>query len=219
MGIQKSKSQQILVELTHHLPFTIFGVVSAVLLMGILTFFASLLNADTRMVGASRELFHIFHPFHILFSAITTTAIFWKHDNKNMIKAVIIGLFGTVFVCGLSDIVMPFLGGSLLGQDMHLHICMIEEPLLVFPFAALGVFVGFLVRSGFEHSTQYSHGMHVFLSSTASLLYLLSYGLSGWVHQLPEVFLITVVAVVLPCCLSDIVFPMLCTHRYCEHVV
>ena len=212
----KSRVQYILMELAHHLPYSIFGVISAIILMAVLTFIAEAAGANN-ISGASNELFHVFHPSHILFSAIATTAVFWKHDNHSWIKAVFIGLFGSLSICGISDIVIPFIGGKLLGFHMGFHVCLVEEPGLIYPFAFVGIAAGLMVTQTFEHSTQYSHGVHVFLSSAASLLYLLSYGVTGWMHHITPVFLITIFAVMIPCCLSDIVFPLMCTHRYCSH--
>ena len=43
----------------------------------------------------------------------------------------------------------------------------------------------------------------------ASILYLVTYGLSGWMEHAGWVFLVVVVAVMIPCCISDIIFPLL----------
>jgi len=217
MNKEQTKAQYIAVELAHHLPFSIFGVVVAIIVMGFLTFIAELAHSGFHLGEASGELFHVFHPFHVLFSAITTTAMFWKHDNHNPLKAVLVGFFGSVAVCGISDIFVPYIGGIILGSEMHLHVCLIEEPMLVYPFAVLGILAGFAVPRSFDHSTQYSHSMHVFLSSMASLLYLIGFGLTDWMHVVTGVFFVTVVAVMFPCCLSDIVFPLACTHKFCKH--
>ena len=93
---------------------------------------------------------------------------------------------------------------------------MIEDPGLVWPFAVVGVLAGFAVTKAFEKSTEFSHSMHVFISSVASLLYLMSFGFGDWMHDITGVFFVVLVAVVFPCCLSDIVFPITCTHKYCS---
>jgi len=205
-----------LTELAHHLPYSIFGVVSAIILMAVLTFIAAT-TGSKNISGASGEMFHVFHSSHILFSAIATTAMFWKHDNRSWMKAAMIGLIGSLTICGVSDVFVPFVGGKILGFEMHFHICLVEEPGLVYPFALIGVAAGLMVTRAFEQSTQYSHGVHVFLSSTASLLYLISFGVTGWMHHVTGVFMVTIFAVMIPCCLSDIVFPLMCTHKYCSH--
>jgi len=212
-----SKLKQILIELVHHLPYSIFGVSVGIVFMGILTFLAILMQAEQLLPEASKELFHVFHASHVLLSAVATTAMFWKHDNHNVLKAVFIGLLGSITICGISDIFFPYIGGMILGQTMHAHICIIEEPGLIFPFAIMGVLAGLAVTKSFEKSTEYSHSAHVFVSSVASILYLLSYGVQDWIHALGSVFIITILAVMIPCCASDIAFPLACTHRNCKH--
>jgi len=174
------------------------------------------MHSQPMIPSASDELFHIFHPIHILFSAVATTAMFWKHE-KRMGKAVVVGFTGSLAICGISDIFFPFVGGIFLGAPMHIHICLIENPGLLLPFAAVGVLAGLTANKSFEHSTQYSHSAHVFVSSMASILYLLSFGLTDWIHVLGGVFLVTIIAVMIPCCASDIVFPLTCVHRDCDH--
>lgn len=203
-------------ELGNHLPFSIFGVLMGISIMGVLTFMATLMRAEDLLPHASEDLFHVTHAGHILLSAITTTAMFWKHE-KRILKAILVGLVGSITICGISDILIPYLGGKLLGMDMAVHICLIEEPGLVIPFAVFGVLAGLLVPAAVEKSTEYSHSAHVLFSSSASIIYLLAFGFTDWVHFLGSVFIITVVAVAIPCCVSDIVFPLACVHRNCSH--
>ncbi len=212
-----NKKKYILTELLNHLPYSIFGVCLGIVLTGILTFIAVLADIKGMFAVACRDLFHVFHATHLLLSSVATTAMFWKHDDRNPIKAVTIGGLGSVSICGLSDIVFPYLGGIFLHNPMEMHICIIEEPGLVLPFVSVGVIAGLTVTRTFEKSTEYSHSAHVFISSVASILYLLSYGMTGWVHQLGGVFIVTILAVMIPCCLSDIAFPLACTHRHCQH--
>jgi len=88
----RSKLIQVFVELGRHLPYSIFGVTAGMVMMGVLTFLAHVTGGSRELVPASAELFHIFHPAHVLFSAVATTAMFWKHDNHNWLKAIVIGL-------------------------------------------------------------------------------------------------------------------------------
>ena len=203
----KSKLKHIIFELGSHLPYSIFGVVIGIIILGILTFFTIILNAEHLLPKAAEELFHIFHPIHVLLSAIVTTAMFWKHE-RHFIKTLFIGFFGSIAICGLSDILLPYVGGGILGTKMHLHLCILEHSLIITPFAAIGVTVGFLVPAVIEKSTEFSHSMHVLVSSMASILYLISFGVSEWTHMVGGIFLVTIIAVMLPCCLSDIVFPL-----------
>lgn len=203
----KRKLTHILRELSEHLPYSAFGVIVALMILGVLNYFTVILKAQGVLPQASEDLFHIFHPIHMLLSATATTAMFWKHERK-VIKAFVVGFLGAVVVCGLSDILLPFLGGTLLGVKMKLHICILVHPQIVIPFTLVGILIGYLVPRAIEKSTQYSHSMHVLVSSMASVLYLIAFGLTNWVHVVGAVFIITLVAIVIPCCLSDIVFPL-----------
>jgi len=213
---KESKIKILLVELAHHLPFSIFGVTIGLILMGMMSFFATIVQAEHLLPIASRELFHVFHPAHILFSAVATTAMFVKHEKKYL-KAIVVGFVGSVTICGISDIFFPYLGGKFLGSEMQVHICIIEEPALVFPFALIGVIAGLLIKKSFDHSTEYSHSVHVIVSSMASILYLIGFGYQNWIHDVGAVFIVIIFAVMIPCCASDIAFPLVCTHRDCEH--
>jgi len=193
-------------ELEKHLPFTILSVSVGIIILGILTFFSSL-YARTNPLTAAASLFHIFHPLHLLFSATATTAMFWRHE-KNFAKAAIIGFIGAVGICGMSDIIIPYISGFLLGTKMELHICIIHHPVLILPFVFFGIFTGLIVPQTIK-STIFSHTAHVLLSSMASILYLVSFGLVDWISALGMVFVFTVLAVIIPCCTSDIVFPLL----------
>jgi len=206
------KGEHLVEELEEHLPYSIFSVVLGLLVLGLLTFIAILLKAETVFPKASKELFHVFHPVHLLLSAAATTAMFWKHEKK-MFKALIIGFLGAVVICGISDIAFPFLGGILLGVDMELHICFIEHPQIIFPFVLIGILAGFLAPMAIAKSTQYSHAMHVMISSMASILYLTAFGLVGWTDMIGSILVIIILAVMIPCCISDIVFPLLLTSR------
>lgn len=214
MKNHKSKTEYIILELINHLPFSIFGVVAGIIMIGLLNFVAIVSGGENLLKAASTELFHVFHPIHVLLSAVATTAMYWKHE-RSLLKAIIIGMLGSILICGLSDTVFPFLGGNLLGVKMHVHICIIEHYKMIIPFALFGVLVGLTIGNTIEHPTEYSHSMHVFVSSAASILYLISYGLNDWVHYLGGVLIITLLAVMIPCCLSDIVFPLTCTHKKC----
>ncbi|MCD5390641.1 hypothetical protein LR007_02100 [candidate division NPL-UPA2 bacterium] len=197
-------------ELGEHLPYTIFSVAVGLGILGMLTFVAELLGA--KMAEPAHGLFHVFHPLHMLFSAAATTAMFWRHERK-VIKAVVIGFLGAVGVCGMSDILIPYISGWLLGVEMELHICIIKHPMVILPFTAMGIFLGLVASTGTHKSTIFSHAGHVLVSSMASILYLVSYGLSEWMHVIGLVFIYMVLAVIIPCCTSDIAFPLLLTEK------
>ena len=199
----KTQYRHILEELRKHLPYTIFSVAVGMMALGVLT----VLIEAKKFPQASQNLFHVFHPLHILFSATATTAMFWRHDKK-ILKAVSIGFVGAVGLCSISDIFIPFVAGHLLGVKMHLHICILAEPMLVLPFLFFGIFMGFVLPAVVE-STIFSHAAHVLISSMASIFYLVSFGVTEWIPVGGMVFIYMVLAVMIPCCTSDIVFPLL----------
>jgi len=189
-------------ELAHHLPFTTLAVVATVLILGVLS-----QRRTERWDGTSFELLHYLHLFA---SAIATTAIFWRY-RRDILFAVGVGFVGAVTFCTMSDILLPYLGARLFGIPVVLEWELLEAPLWVAGSTLLGTAVGF-VR--FRHLTVYSHSVHVFVSAFASLMYLLTRTSQlwfTWAHA-PAVALILLVAVFLPCCLSDFVMPIACTH-------
>ena len=153
--------------------------------------------------------FHLFHPVHMLFSAAATSAMFFRYE-KRLIKAIIIGLIGAIGVCGVSDIVMPQISLWILGAHTHWHVCVIEHPGVVMPFAIIGVLVGIAASGSARRSTLVSHSLHVTASTMASIFYMVgALGMVAWIDTVGRLFLFVVLAVMVPCCLSDIVFPML----------
>lgn len=204
----------VVVEFAHHLPFTTIGTLIA---MAGVWWFGSQHLSDGHPEGLftqSRSLFHLFHPLHICLSAIATTSLFWRHE-RHVLRAAIVGAVGTIVPCGLSDYFFPYLGGLLVGQTMELHMCIVDHPQLFYPFLALGILAGFWAESRLTGSHLFSHGAHVFISSTASLLYLLSFGFTAWMMDVRLVFpafATIVLAVWIPCCISDVVIPVSTAH-------
>jgi len=208
-------------EFAHHLPYTTVG--SLIAMAVVWWFGTNLINeghAD-QLLTQSRASFHLFHPLHICLSAIATTSLFWRYE-RSVPRAIWVGAWATILPCGLSDYVFPYLGGLLVGQSMHLHVCLIEEPQLFFPFLALGILGGFWAEKRLRGSHLFSHGAHVFVSSGASLLYLISFGFTAWMADVRFVFpafATIVLAVWVPCCISDIVVPVSTAHRTHAHAV
>jgi len=87
---------------------------------------------------------------------------------------------------------------------MEFHLPFIEKWWLVNPLALVGIAIGYL-----RPTTKIPHFGHVLLSTWASLFYFTAFGVAYWLPLLPAVFLFLFLAVWIPCCLSDIVFPLL----------
>jgi len=196
-------------ELQEHLPYTVYSVALSLIVLGLLQFISNSMGGNS-MGPAAHDLYHIFHPLHLLFSAAATTAMYYKY-RKSLLNSTLVGIFGSVIVCGLSDIILPYLAGTLLSVKMQLHICILSHPMSVIPFVLIGVLLGWL--SATPKGFIFSHSSHVLVSSMASILYLISFGLTHWSHKLSMIFVYMTIAVVLPCCCSDIVFPLLIKGR------
>jgi hypothetical protein len=199
--------KHILAELKDHIPYSVFSAAFALIVVAIFSAACFLID-HSKFSAVAGDLFHVFHPVHMLLSAAATTAMFWKHWH-NLSRAVVVGFLGSVLVCGISDVIIPWLGGMLLGVSMHLHICILEHPVMVLPFVFIGIMTGLAAAEVIPRATVFSHTSHVFISSMASVLYMLSYGLVNWMGVIGSVFIIIILAVVLPCCISDIVLPLL----------
>ena len=94
-------------------------------------------------------------------------------------------------------------------HEHKMHIGFIEKWKVVNPAAFLGILVAF-----FWSHTKFSHLGHVLLSIWASLFHILA-NMGGTVStgQWAGVFIFLFLAVWLPCCISDIVFPLLLVKK------
>jgi len=253
----------ILSELKHHAPFTLIGAATGI---GCMFLFR---NAGTEV---NHRLFQVFHPAHVVLSAIVTAALFKLHDkHASLLKIVVIGYLGAIGVATVSDCVLPFFGESILGvavpvhgalhehDDAHehaaaaephahdhggeihdehagaaeseapmdsfrhrLHLGFIEDWYVVNPAAVLGIIIAW-----FWPRTRFPHAGHVLISTWASSFHVLmntNQELSPMMFL--GIFVVLFVAVWLPCCVSDIVFPLLfvksaplCTHHSCKSKV
>ena len=208
--MKSKRFAHILEELQEHLPYTVFAAFVGVGALSLISFLAVLTNRQATLPEASRGLFHTFHFSHLFFSSIATTAMFWRHERR-FFKTVLVGFFGTILPCGTSDIIFPFMGGKILGVPMKLHICLFQHPWIVLPFIFAGIIIGFALPP-VQRSTLFSHAGHVLLSSMATMLYLLSFGVADWLKFIALIFILLILAVMVPCCTSDIIFPLIFTR-------
>lgn len=201
----------LMVELREHVPFSVSAVAIGLCIAGAICVLG-FRPGDPGAIDPAEQaelFFHLFHPVHMLFSAAATAAMFNRYEHKPL-KAVVIGLIGAIGVCGVSDIVMPHASLTILGVNAPWHICVWEHPGLAFPFAAVGVLIGIAASGSVVRSTIISHSLHVFASTMASIFYMVGpLGIIAWIDDIGKVFVFVVIAVVVPCCLSDIVFPLL----------
>jgi len=228
----------ILTELRAHAPFTLFGAITGVLAMFLFA------KAPPQV---SQRLFQVFHPAHVVLSAIVTASLFKLYEKKrSFLLILIIGYVGAIGVATLSDSVLPFLGESFLGVAVpthgslhetaaqpeavhdheddhdhageagtqeahehegkpHIHLGFIEDWYLVNPAAILGILIAW-----FWPQTKFPHAGHILISTWASSFHVLMNTHRELTPMLfLGIFIVLFIAVWLPCCVSDIIFPML----------
>ena len=192
----------IIKELKDHIPFTIFGAVTGIIIM---LFFYKIPSE------LSYNIFYVLHPIHVLLSAIVTTAIYKIHNKKaNPISLILIGYVGSIGIATLSDSLIPYLGEVFLNlPNRGIHLGFIEKWWLVNPLAFLGIAIAY-----FEPKTKFPHAGHVLLSTWASLFHIImALGVTVNFVLIIIIFAFLFIAVLIPCCLSDIVFPLLFIKR------
>lgn len=164
--------------------------------------------------NVSETAFYTLHPLHVVLSALTTTAMYMTYRKGKIWVAILVGWTGSIGIATLSDVVIPYLGGSLLHVDMQFELPFIETskmPIIgiekwkvVNSAALIGIAIGL-----WKHITKIPHAGHVLLSTWASLFYFTAFGVADWIPLLPLVFLFLFLAVWIPCCTSDIIYPLL----------
>ncbi|MCK4499090.1 hypothetical protein KAU11_01180 [Candidatus Babeliales bacterium] len=204
-------------EVVHHLPYGITAVV--VSMLGVWLFFndSCIENCCQHSCHLSSiSLFHILHYAHTFFASVTAVLTFRRY-SKSTVGAVLVGTFVPPLFCTLSDVIFPYVGGTIMGVDMKFHICVIQNFDLILPLIVLGIVLGlFLSSHKFNGGISVvrfalgSHFLHELVSAAASLVYLISFGCADWWGQPVSVFILLTAAVVLPCMLSDVVVPIFC---------
>ncbi|MFO7915443.1 MAG: hypothetical protein R6U43_07105 [Candidatus Krumholzibacteriales bacterium] len=201
---------EIIRELRKHIPFTVFGAGTGILIMAFSRWMSS---------GIMLDIFYVLHPMHVVLSALVTASIYKFHEcgdaGSGVIKKkcnfwilLLIGYVGSIGIATLSDSVIPFLAETILGlPNREIHLGFIEKWWLINPLAVAGVIFAY-----FKPYTKFPHAGHVLLSTWASLFHIMM-ALGGALSPVSYlgIFVFLFLAVWLPCCLSDIVFPLLFT--------
>jgi hypothetical protein len=202
--------RRIAIELRNHAPFTTFGAVTGIIIMLIIT----LGNITPQVSRVSETVFYILHPTHVLLSALVTTAMYKRYGSGKIWAAILIGYLGSIGIATLSDSVIPYLGEALINlPNRGPHIGFIEKPLLTNPAAFLGIAIGYL-----RPTTKLPHSGHVLISTWASLFHvIMALGETVSGITLLVIFLFLFLAVWVPCCTSDIVFPLLFVRGKLQH--
>jgi hypothetical protein len=190
-------------ELKEHVPFTALGALTGIIIMAIVV----LGNIPAHI---SHTAFYTLHPFHVLLSALVTTAMYVRYKKGRVWVAILIGWTGSIGIATISDAIIPYLGGTLLHAQMEFHVPFIEEWWINF-MALAGIAIGYR-----RQTTRIPHFGHVLLSTWASLFYFTAFGIADWIPLLPFIFLFLLLAVWIPCCTSDIIYPLLFVRRETE---
>lgn len=185
--------KELIHETKHHVPFAAAATLIAIFVVLLIEYYLQL--------GVSEESFEILHPLHVFASAMVTAGIFYKYKPK-IIPSLLVGISGAIVIGSISDVIFPWLGGNLLHLHTHFHLPIIEEPMIILAVALIGSLVGARTKL-----TDIPHFVHVGLSVFASLFYLIAFSPEFSAFYLSASFLITFVAVIVPCCVSDILYP------------
>jgi hypothetical protein len=183
-------------ELKEHVPFTALGALTGIIITVIIV-----LGDVPHHI--SDTIFHTLHPVHVLLSALVTTSMYMRYKKGRVWAVILIGWTGAIGIATISDALIPYLGGNLLHAQMEFHVPFIEEWWINL-FALAGIAIGY-----WRQTTKIPHFGHVLLSTWASLFYIMAFGIADWIPLLPFIFLILFLAVWVPCCLSDIIYPLL----------
>ena len=196
-------SSTILRELKAHVPFTLFGTLTGI------TILVTMISAEASPAISTR-LFWGLHPLHVLLSALVTTAMFTMHSRRRLFATLAIGYVGSVGIATISDCVIPYIGECLLDLPHRgIHLGFIEKWWLVNPLAGAGILLGYLWPR-----TKITHAGHVLVSTWASLFHMtMAMGGAFGVLEYATTALFLFLAVWVPCCTSDIVFPLLFTKK------
>jgi hypothetical protein len=209
-------------ELLHHFPYATLSVALALMLLTLINVFLNLgINAHEVTLACSHDgcshssgldiLFHCFHFTHILFATSGTIVTFRRYSDK-IWAGLLVGILSSSVFCTLSDVLLPYLAGRLLGVQMDLHICFASELSNILPFLAVGLLNGWVMTQLLEFRTQenslFLHFLHTFISAMASIFYAVGHGLSDFYTYFGMFYLLMVVAVILPCTLSDVIAPI-----------
>ncbi|MEA3492989.1 MAG: hypothetical protein U9R38_01230 [Candidatus Margulisiibacteriota bacterium] len=195
--------KRIVKELERHAPFTTFGALTGIVVM--LLFYRL-------PEGLSFQVFYVLHPLHVVLSALVTASMYEHYKcgilkvKCNLLTLLAIGYVGSIGIATLSDSLIPYLGEVLLNlPNREIHIGFIEHWWIVNPAALLGVAIAY-----YRPRTKFPHAGHVLLSTWASLFHIIM-ALGGTINWFLSmvIFFFLFLAVWVPCCVSDIVFPLL----------
>lgn len=194
-------------EILCHLPYGVFSVAIAFIVVGFLQGFIT----GHPLHKVSHRLFHCFHFLHIIFATTGAYLGFMRFTNR-VLASVGLSLITATIFCTLSDIVLPHIAGLFFGVDMDLHLCLVSEAHNVLIFWFIGLLnATVIVRNDSLADSAFvvvSHFAHILTSALASLFYLVAEGFTTWYDHMGMLFIMLIIAVVIPCTFSDVIVPI-----------
>ena len=225
----RKKLVVVLEELKAHAPFTLFGSLTGVAMMLLFRHLSE---------GTTYRLFYVFHPVHVVLSAIVAGSIFRLHERaRGFLTVLLVGYCASVGTATLSNSIIPFFGESILGvaipteEEAHgghqdggpqasVEGAAHEPSEEHGPKIHLGfieewyivnpaAFLGIFI--GFLlPRTKLPHAGHILISTWASAAHIMMNTQSDvTVLTILGMFCVLFIAVWVPCCSSDIIVPML----------
>ena len=191
-------SKLITKELLRHVPFTSFGAVTGIVIMLLAIHFQPI-------ASVSYTIFYILHPIHVVLSALVTAGMYRLHGGKGWM-VFLIGYIGSIGIATISDSLVPYAVEILLQlPNPGIHIGFIEKWWLINPLALIGIAIAY-----WRPTTKFPHAGHVLLSTWASAFHIIM-ALGATVNWITFsiIGLFLFLSVWFPCCLSDIIFPLL----------
>jgi hypothetical protein len=206
-------------ELMCHFPYAAFSLALGFTILSLIHLLTGTgYHTSNQLAQSYHILFHSFHYLHLIFAVTGTCTMFFRF-SKNVLSGIVVSLIAPAIFCTLSDVALPALAGNLLGVHMPVHICFTNFADLVnlLPFMVVGLLNGWMIKQHGDSSLGFislaSHFIHILISSLAALFYMVSYGFTYWHSMMGVLLIFLLVAVVIPCTLSDIVVPMYFARR------
>ncbi len=192
------------------MPFTALGTLTGVVVMVVI-----LKTNVPRSI--SEGLFWTFHPVHVFLSALVTAGMYRLYGKGGVWRTLLVGYVGAIGIATLSDSIIPYLGEWLLNMPhKDVHLGFIEKWWLVNPLAVAGIALAYV-----RPTTKLPHAGHVLLSTWASLFHItMAAGETPSASMGLVIGAFLFLAVWVPCCTSDIIFPLLfsrTTHHESPH--
>lgn len=209
-------------ELLHHFPYAVFSIAISFIALAFVSVIGLGLVTDAQaMRSGYHVLFHSFHYLHLVF-AVSGTCVTFMRFSSSWIRCIFVSLAAPALFCTLSDVALPALVGQLLGGVMDVHICFfaLHDLLNVLPFMGAGLLAGFAIAGHYRPFLNIvsmgAHFVHILISSLAAVFYMVSNGFDEWFTMMGPLFFLLILAVVVPCTVSDVIVPMYFARHACR---